>query len=135
MAKSTAQRVREAEASHRQRGEREIRVWVPDTDEAKAEIREHAARLCAEALEQKEGTKMTISLAYRQILTVLANKPDAWIPSAHLAGNVNGIVLRNMENKGLIVRGKEPQHSTYGYKITDAGRDAISSKMRRETQT
>ncbi len=42
---------------HRTRGEFLLRVWVPDTDEAKAEIREHAARLCAEALEQKEGAK------------------------------------------------------------------------------
>lgn len=57
MPKSTAQRVREAEASHLARGQKQIRVWVPDTDEAKAEIREHAARLCAEAQEQKGETK------------------------------------------------------------------------------
>jgi hypothetical protein len=48
MPKPTAQRVREAEASHRARGEREIRLWVPDTPEAVRQIRELAAKLCAE---------------------------------------------------------------------------------------
>lgn len=48
MAKTNAQRVREAEASRRARGEREIRVWVPDTPEAKQQVRDLARRLCAE---------------------------------------------------------------------------------------
>jgi hypothetical protein len=43
MAKSTAQRVREAEAMHRARGEREVRVWVP-ADRAE-EIRTIAAAM------------------------------------------------------------------------------------------
>lgn len=46
---STAPWVRRYETSRRSRGETEIRIWVPDSDEAKAEIREHAARLCEEA--------------------------------------------------------------------------------------
>jgi hypothetical protein len=48
MAKSTAQRVREAEASHRERGEKNIRVWVPDTPDAIRQVRELASKLCAE---------------------------------------------------------------------------------------
>lgn len=49
MAKSAAQRVREAEASHRARGEREIRLWVPDTLEAIRQIRNLAAKLRKDA--------------------------------------------------------------------------------------
>ena len=49
MTKGRAQRVREAEAAHRARGEREIRCWVPNTPEAVAQVRQLAARLCAEA--------------------------------------------------------------------------------------
>lgn len=52
MAKSTAQRVREAEASHRARGEREIRVWVPDSPAKIKQIRDLANRLCKAAQAQ-----------------------------------------------------------------------------------
>lgn len=49
--KPTAQRVREAEAAHRARGEKEIRVWVPNRPDAIAAIRALAVKLCAEANE------------------------------------------------------------------------------------
>ena len=45
--KSTAQRVREAEASHLARGEREIRLWVPDNPEDIEAVRSLARELCA----------------------------------------------------------------------------------------
>lgn len=48
MPKSTAQRVREAEASHLARGEKNIRVWVPDTPAAIQQVRDLAAKLRAE---------------------------------------------------------------------------------------
>lgn len=48
--KSTAQRVREAEAFHRARGEKALRVWVPDNPDAIRQVRELAARLCASNL-------------------------------------------------------------------------------------
>jgi len=48
MPKSTAQRVREAEASHRARGEREIRLWLPNDPDLIREFRELAAKLCAD---------------------------------------------------------------------------------------
>lgn len=48
MPKSTAQRVRETEASHRARGEREIRLWVPDNPAAIQQVRNLAAKLRAE---------------------------------------------------------------------------------------
>lgn len=47
MAQTKAQSVRAAEAKHRDRGEREIRVWVPDNHEAISMVRELAKRLCA----------------------------------------------------------------------------------------
>jgi len=47
--KTTAQRVREAEAAHIARGERQIRVWVPDNPEAVARVRALAAELCEAA--------------------------------------------------------------------------------------
>lgn len=48
MPKSTAQRVREAEASHRERGEKQIRVWVPaDPPEDEEAVRSLARELCA----------------------------------------------------------------------------------------
>lgn len=53
--KDRAQRVREAEAAHRARGEREIRVWVPDNDVDKEKVRRLAAELCAQALERKSN--------------------------------------------------------------------------------
>jgi hypothetical protein len=46
MSKTKAQSVRDAEAKHRARGEREIRVWVPATDEAIEKVRSLARRLC-----------------------------------------------------------------------------------------
>ncbi len=46
IAKTTAQRVREAEAAHQKRGERQIRVWVPDQAEAIEQVRSLAAALC-----------------------------------------------------------------------------------------
>lgn len=47
MPKPTSQRVRKAEASHRERGERELRVWVPDNPDDIAAVRELARELCA----------------------------------------------------------------------------------------
>ena len=48
MAKTTAQRVREAEASHRERGERQIKVWVrADFPEDAEAIRTLARELLA----------------------------------------------------------------------------------------
>ena len=55
MAKTTAQRVREAEAAHRARGERQVRVWVPDTPEDVQQVRDLAATLCAKRAGQTEG--------------------------------------------------------------------------------
>jgi hypothetical protein len=46
--KPTAQRVREAEASHRARGEREIRLWVPDDPDAIQQVRDLAHALRAQ---------------------------------------------------------------------------------------
>ena len=63
MAKSTAQRVREAEASHRARGEREIRLWVPANPEAIAQVRELAAKLCAE---HAPNNQLPITPTYRK---------------------------------------------------------------------
>lgn len=47
-AKTTAQRVREAEASHLARGEKQIRVWVPDRPDDLKQVRDLAKKLCAE---------------------------------------------------------------------------------------
>ena len=56
MAKPKAQRVREAEASHRARGEKQIRVWVPDPAKFGAEaanrVRKVAAEECAAIAEK-----------------------------------------------------------------------------------
>jgi hypothetical protein len=49
MAKSKVQRVREAEAGHRARGEKQIRLWVPNEIEVIAQIRTIAAKFCDEA--------------------------------------------------------------------------------------
>jgi hypothetical protein len=53
--KTTAQRVREAEAAHRARGEKEIRVWVPDAAEAIEKVRELARKLCVKMARAKGG--------------------------------------------------------------------------------
>lgn len=47
MAKTTAQRVREAEASHLARNEKQIRVWVPDHPDDIEAVRKLARDLCA----------------------------------------------------------------------------------------
>lgn len=47
MPKPPAQRVREVEASRRARGEREIRVWVPDNPKDIETVRSLAKELCA----------------------------------------------------------------------------------------
>jgi hypothetical protein len=43
--------VRASEARKRKRGLREIRVWVPDTDDAVSAIRALAASLCSDPIE------------------------------------------------------------------------------------
>jgi hypothetical protein len=48
MAKSNVERVRKAEAKRRARGEREYRLWAPDTPESRARLRELALTLCEE---------------------------------------------------------------------------------------
>lgn len=50
MPKTPSQRVRDLEASRRESGLKEIRVWVPANPEAIRQIRELAAKLRAEAL-------------------------------------------------------------------------------------
>lgn len=49
MPKSTAQRVREAGEMHKAKGERQIKVWVPDKPEAVEQVRTLAAKLCKDA--------------------------------------------------------------------------------------
>ena len=56
MTKGKAQRVREAEAAHRAQGEKEIRLWVPNTPDAIAKVRRLAAELCAEAQAKRTAT-------------------------------------------------------------------------------
>jgi hypothetical protein len=46
---TTAKYVRATEARKRKRGLREIRVWVPDTDQAVSAVRALAATLCEDA--------------------------------------------------------------------------------------
>lgn len=50
--KNRAQRVREAEAAHEARGEKQIRVWVPDNPDDIAKVRQLALELCAQAQEK-----------------------------------------------------------------------------------
>lgn len=50
--KNKAQRVREAEAAHEARGEKQIRVWVPDNPDDIAKVRQLAAELCGHAQEK-----------------------------------------------------------------------------------
>jgi hypothetical protein len=45
MAKTNAEKVRASEKKRLDRGEMAIKVWVPDTPEAKAAVRQVAARL------------------------------------------------------------------------------------------
>lgn len=45
MPKSNAQRVREAGEMHKAKGERQVKVWVPNNAEAIRQIRELAAKL------------------------------------------------------------------------------------------
>lgn len=54
MAKTTAQRVREAEASHRARGEKQLRVWVPNNPESVEAVRRLARELCDTAQKEQE---------------------------------------------------------------------------------
>lgn len=53
MVKTNAQRVREAEASHRAQGEKQIRVWVPNQPEPISLVRELAKKLCLENAAKK----------------------------------------------------------------------------------
>ncbi len=45
-AKPLAQRVRESEARKRAKGFVAVKVWIPDTPEARQDIREYVAKLC-----------------------------------------------------------------------------------------
>jgi hypothetical protein len=52
MVKTPAERVRDSEASRRARGEKQLRVWVPNPKiygpEDEKQVRDLAAKLCAE---------------------------------------------------------------------------------------
>lgn len=57
--KSTAQRVREAEAMHKARGERQVKVWVPKgaSQQELQALRDHAAALCAKYLPKPASSR------------------------------------------------------------------------------
>lgn len=63
MPKSNAQRVREAEASHIARGEKQIRLWVPTKNpEDEQAVRKLAKSLCDKrANESSQGEKQTVN--------------------------------------------------------------------------
>lgn len=60
MPKTPAQRVREVEASRRARGEREVRLWLPDDPDTIQRFRDEATKACREA-----QAKMMISTLNR----------------------------------------------------------------------
>lgn len=49
MPKSTAQRVREAVEMHKARGERQIKLWLPDDPDTIQRFRDEAAKACQDA--------------------------------------------------------------------------------------
>lgn len=53
-AKTNAQKVAESVERRKAKGQVRVPVWVPDTPEAKAKVRELAAELCAAASQKKE---------------------------------------------------------------------------------
>jgi hypothetical protein len=53
MAKSNSQRVREAEAKRRERGEKEYRIWAPSTEDSARRIHELVDTLRQEARDRK----------------------------------------------------------------------------------
>lgn len=73
MPKSKAQRVREAEAAHRARGERQIRVWVPDIPEAIDQVRRQAAQLCSQHARERELRNLISEAIERYRVRVLDN--------------------------------------------------------------
>jgi hypothetical protein len=64
------------------------------------------------------------------ILRCLAKCPDDWTMAAHIpdgnghtsGGGASGVRLKRLLDDGLIRYGKDPQHSFYGYQITQRGR-------------
>lgn len=63
-----------------------------------------------------------------RVLDHLERSDPHWVPGNHLPdGNgrlcgAAGVTLREMKLAGLIEYGKDPAHSHYGYRLTDAGR-------------
>lgn len=77
--------------------------------------------------------KMTNS--FRHVLQALLRDPDRWTPGNRLPNghghcsdlsHASGVTLRDMRDQGLIQYGKDPKHCLCGYRITEAGRQALS---------
>lgn len=58
---------------------------------------------------------------------------QTWIPDGNghtSSGGASNATMRELKHAGYVEYGKEPQHSHYGYRITDAGRAALSEQNR-----
>lgn len=73
---------------------------------------------------------MKLSRRHKNVLEFLS-RFDGWCPPARLPdGNgrhcgASAETTRELSRAGLVNYGKEPQHSLYGYRITEAGRRAL----------
>jgi hypothetical protein len=75
--------------------------------------------------------------SYRNVLIELVTTPHAFtaascLPDGNgLAGRASDLKLRNMMAAGLIEFGTTGGQSFYGYRITEAGRAALTSEQKR----